>query len=188
MSEAFSVSKEASLRETAINSGLLPRILERLSAISGEKARIFEEKEEEEKLEEMLGEEPKLSKDESVDPNKTKAARKGVGYSAKQGEIFNVGEYLENKKQRNDQIVILIDICTNLFDSEEWEASSEIVEQILKSALLPILESAFRNGSFLDMAKEAQVYHSYCGKHYNYSNFFQLSRALSLTRRTLLPA
>ena len=136
----------------------------------------------------MLGEEPKLSKDESVDPNKTKAARKGVGYSAKQGEIFNVGEYLENKKQRNDQIVILIDICTNLFDSEEWEASSEIVEQILKSALLPILESAFRNGSFLDMAKEAQVYHSYCGKHYNYSNFFQLSRALSLTRRTLLPA
>ena len=163
MSEAFSVSKEASLRETAINSGLLPRILERLSAISGEKARIFEEKEEE-KLEEILGEEPKLSKAESVDPNKTKAARKGVGYSAKQGEIFNVGEYLENKKQRNDQIVILIDICTNLFDSEEWEASSEIVEQILKSALLPILESAFRNGSFLDMAKEAQVYHSYCGK------------------------
>jgi len=27
---------------------------------------------------------------------------------------------------------------------------------------LPILESAFRNGSFLDMAKEANVYHSYC--------------------------
>ena len=32
---------------------------------------------------------------------------------------------------------------------------------ILESPLLPLLESAFRNGSWLDMAKEAAVYHSY---------------------------
>jgi len=69
---------------------------------------------------------------------------------------------LENKKQRNEQIVILIDIITNLFASDEWEASADLVSQMMTSALLPILESAFRNGSFLDMAKEAAVYHSYC--------------------------
>jgi hypothetical protein len=34
----------------------------------------------------------------------------------------------------------------------------------LESALLPLLEQAFRNGSWLDMAKAAEVYHSYLGK------------------------
>ena len=32
---------------------------------------------------------------------------------------------------------------------------------ILESALLPILESALRSGSLLEMAKETQVYNSY---------------------------
>jgi len=35
---------------------------------------------------------------------------------------------LENKKQRNEQIVILVDIITNLFATDEWEASSELVK------------------------------------------------------------
>ena len=34
---------------------------------------------------------------------------------------------------------------------------------MLESALMPLLESAFRNGSWLDMAKEYEVYHSYLG-------------------------
>jgi len=52
----------------------------------------------------VLGAEPQLEKKESAqyDPNITQKARKGVGYSAKQGEIFNVNQYLENKKQRNE--------------------------------------------------------------------------------------
>lgn len=40
-------------------------------------------------------------------------------------------------------------------------ADKEVMEIILESPLLPLLESAFRNGSWLDMAKEAPVYHSY---------------------------
>jgi len=35
------------------------------------------------------------------------------------------------------------------------------MEVIFESPLLPLLESAFRNGSWLDMAKEASLYHSY---------------------------
>jgi hypothetical protein len=58
---------------------------------------------------------------------------------------------------------------THLFASSEWEAPTSLVDQLLTSALLPILESAFRNGSFLDMAKEASMYHSFCA----------LTRALS---------
>jgi hypothetical protein len=34
---------------------------------------------------------------------------------------------LENKKQRNEQIVILIDIIMNIFDTDEWEASQALV-------------------------------------------------------------
>ena len=37
----------------------------------------------------------------------------------------------------------------------------EVCYQILESALLPLLENAFRNGSWIDMVKEAPLYHSY---------------------------
>ncbi len=99
MSEAFTLSKDSHIREQAVESGLLIRILERLGAISGEKARVFEEIPvvEEEKLDA-----PVLAKKDSYDPNVTQKARKGVGYSAKQGELFNVNQYLENKKQRSE--------------------------------------------------------------------------------------
>ena len=39
-----------------------------------------------------------------------------------------------------------------------------MIEELLESALLPILESAFRNGSILEISKEAETYHSYLGK------------------------
>jgi NADH:ubiquinone oxidoreductase subunit E len=55
----------------------------------------------------------------------------------------------------------LIDICSNFLGSKEWTASEEVGEIILESALLPLLEQAFRNGSWLDMAKAAEVYASY---------------------------
>ena len=73
--------------------------------------------------------------------------------------------YLENTKQRNEQIKTLVDICSNFIDSKEWEASDEVAHAIMESALLPLLEQAFRNGSWLDMAKAADVYASYLGKY-----------------------
>jgi len=106
------------VRESAINHGFISRILERLGAISGEKARVFEsaiESKEEEKTATVV-----QAKKEEYDPNVTQKARKGVGYSAKQGEQFNVNAYLENKKQRSEQVVILVDIVTHLFTSDEW--------------------------------------------------------------------
>ncbi len=77
---------------------------------------------------------------------------------------FNVAEYLENKKLRNEQIKNLIDICSNFINCKDWKASDEVSNIVMESALLPLLESAFRNGSWLDMAKEHEVYHSYLGK------------------------
>jgi hypothetical protein len=58
-----------------------------------------------------------------------------------------------------------VDICSNFLGSKEWTASDEVADIILESALLPLLEQAFRNGSWLDMAKAAEVYASYLGKY-----------------------
>ena len=103
-------------------------------------------------------------KKEEPEKNTDKKKRKGVGYSSKQGQTFDVSAYLENTKQRNEQIRTLVDICSNFLGSREWEASDEVGDIILESALLPLLEQAFRNGSWLDMAKAAEVYASYLGK------------------------
>jgi hypothetical protein len=103
-------------------------------------------------------------KKEEPEKNTDKKKRKGVGYSSKQGQTFDVSAYLENTKQRNEQIRTLVDICSNFLGSKEWEASDEVGDIILESALLPLLEQAFRNGSWLDMAKAAEVYASYLGK------------------------
>lgn len=61
----------------------------------------------------------------------------------------------------------MIDICSNFINCKEWKAGDEVLDILLESALLPLLESAFRNGSWLEMAKENEVYHSYLGKTYD---------------------
>lgn len=83
---------------------------------------------------------------------------------------------MDDKKQRNDQIKILVDIVCNFFNSSKWVADKKARRIIILSPLLPLLESAFRNGSWLDMAKEAPVYQSYLA----------LTRSLS-TQDALLP-
>ncbi len=144
--------------------GLLPRILDRLAQISGEKPRSFEETEVEEPIVPSDSKQETSSLMQMTEKNADKKKRKGVGYSSKVGQTFNVTQYLENKKLRNDQIKNLVDICSSFIDCKEWQATDEVTGIILESALLPLLENAFRNGSWLEMAKEHEVYHSYLGK------------------------
>lgn len=119
--------------------------------------------------------------------NVEKRKRKGVGYSSKVGQTFNVTAYLENKKLRNDQIKNLVDICSNFINCRDWKPGEEVLNIVLESALLPLLESAFRNGSWLDMAKESEVYHSYLGKKQSFNNpYLALTRALS-SQKDLVP-
>ena len=78
---------DANMREQAIECGPINRILERLSAVSGEKPR--ERDEEEEPLkEEDMEELPLAKKQSSINEEKlfearTKKKRGGVGYSAR---------------------------------------------------------------------------------------------------------
>ena len=104
LGEVFQVSRGAEVREKALTCGLLRRILERLSAISGEKPRVYEEQVEEAEAAEQdvaAADSEQTKKAEPV-KNTEKKKRKGVGYSSKPGEAFDVTAYLENAKQRNE--------------------------------------------------------------------------------------
>jgi hypothetical protein len=130
LAEIFAISTNVQIRDSAIKAGFLDRILERLGAISGEKARQFEEDQEKEEEEETMNTPQLEKKDSSVDKsNKPRAKRHGVGYTSqnKHEQTFNVTAYLDNKKQRNEQIKTLIDICHNFFKSNSWQASSDVL-------------------------------------------------------------
>ncbi len=49
----------------------------------------------------------------------------------------------------------------NVIKSKDWQAPEAIRSLILESALLPTLESAFRSGSLLDMAKDFELNMAY---------------------------
>jgi hypothetical protein len=85
LSEAFSISNDLKLREIAMESHLLPRILERLGAICGEKPRVFDDAEEVKEVVEAKQE--VMVSTEKTEPasNADKKKRKGVGYSSKVG-------------------------------------------------------------------------------------------------------
>lgn len=100
---------------------MIARILERLSVVSGEKPRIFEDDQEEAPEEIALERQGSSTRPFEMDVDKrAKQKRKGVGYSTKQGERFDVNAYIENKKARNDQIKVLIDIVSGFICSKKW--------------------------------------------------------------------
>lgn len=70
------------IRQIAVEAGFLPRILERLGGIAGEKPRELEAEEidSEEEIEQIV-----LERKKSNTKNVDKKKRKGVGYSASQG-------------------------------------------------------------------------------------------------------
>ena len=106
LAETFKSHDEEGLREQALSSGLINRILERLGVVSGEKPRVFEAENEDavEEMEELdlIRKASSGKANEMGVAERSKAKRKGVGYSTKLGERFDVGAYLENKKLRSD--------------------------------------------------------------------------------------
>jgi hypothetical protein len=101
LSEAFSVAGDVHIRKIAVEAGFIPRILERLGGIAGEKPREKDEtvvvSDPEDDFEDIV-----LERKKSNTKNIDKKKRKGVGYSASQGVQFNVTAFLENKKARNE--------------------------------------------------------------------------------------
>lgn len=79
------------------------------------------------------------------------------------GEVWDVDAYLLQKAESSSiltQIVQILEECVSKggFDSE---TIAKLKVSILESSILPTLESAFRSGSLLEMAKEMNLYQAY---------------------------
>ena len=171
LAEVFGCDSDAKLRDFAIEKQFFQRILDRIGLISKESTRKWyddykkKEKEEEEKSS------PEKRAEEGEEGYKKKIVKKkGVGYASDntgQNQKWNVSEYVESKKSRNEQLQSTIEILTNFLDSKDWQPSKKLVHEICESSLLPLLESALRSASLLEMAKEASLNQSYLSNHYS---------------------
>jgi hypothetical protein len=74
-----------------------------------------------------------------------------------------VSEYLKSKEAKSAQAANIVNILKNVIKSKDWQAPIAIKNMILESALLPTLESAFRSGSLLEMAKDFELNMAYLG-------------------------
>jgi ubiquitin-protein ligase len=142
------------LREKCLQNGMINTFIERIGILTCETARTkVEEKDYDSDSEEEIKTEAKKKK---RDKN-----RKGVGYTTDVGQEWNVNSYLKKKESKNSQISDIIGILKGIIKSEELSIKYCLKELILESALLPVLENAFRSGSILEMAKEYELFNSY---------------------------
>lgn len=94
--------------------------------------------------------------------------KRGIGYASDNtgnNSKWNTAEYVEKKNIRSLQLISLLGIVESFFDFQHWHPSEALLNKLQKtlfeSALLPLLESAFRSGSLLEISKEFDLYHSF---------------------------
>ena len=167
LSELFSVDDGAKIRELAVEKNFFSILLDRLGHASKEVKR---------KWCDVL--EPKENSETESSPNKSVTAgdddytkkivkKKGVGYGSDatgDNKNWNVSDYFANKKSQNEHLQSMVEIIANFIHSKSWQPPKNIINQLCESALLPLLEAAFRSASLLDMTKEASLHHSYLSK------------------------
>lgn len=88
---------------------------------------------------------------------------------------WNVSEYIDSKKMRNEQLIAMVDILHNFINVKKWDPPQKVIEEFCGSALLPLLEAAFRSASLLEMGKELSLNQAY----------LKVTRALA-SQKTLL--
>jgi hypothetical protein len=148
----------------ALEKDLLARILDRIALVSKEKKRHWLDQLEKEEL----ASSPEKVKPDEPEGKKKPIKKKGIGYASDnigQNAKWNTQEYVDNKNLRNEQLCSLLAIIEQFFDYPNWHIPPQVADKLMKivyeSALLPLLEAAFRSGSLLEMAKEADLYKAY---------------------------
>lgn len=157
LSDVFKVDNDAKIRDFAIENHLIDRFLDRIALISKENGRKYVEKIEPEK------EEPaQIEKKKEEDDGKKKIVKKkGVGYASDntgQNQKWNISEYHESKKNQSEQLQSLLGILETFLDFNDWKPPKKFSDLVCTSALLPLIEAAFRSGSLLDMSKDAELF------------------------------
>ncbi|CAD8160802.1 unnamed protein product [Paramecium pentaurelia] len=156
----FSASSGPEVRIKALEQNLIKQILDRIALVSKETKRVFRNVIEEQIVQESPQKNNLLQKS-----NKQK---RGVGYASDntgQNQKWNTIEYVEKKTQKSQQLIGLLGIVESFFDFQHWHPTEELLHKLkntlFESALLPLLESAFRSGSLLEISKEFDLYCKY---------------------------
>ncbi|CAK77506.1 unnamed protein product (macronuclear) [Paramecium tetraurelia] len=156
----FSASSGPEVRIKALEQNLIKQILDRIALVSRETKREFRNKVEEQVVQE--------SPQKNNTLQKSTKQKRGVGYASDntgQNQKWNTIEYVEKKTQKSQQLIGLLGIVESFFDFQHWHPSEELLHKLkntlFESALLPLLESAFRSGSLLEISKEFELYCKY---------------------------
>ena len=164
LSDVFKIDNDAKIRDFALDKQLIDRFLDRIAIISKESGRKWVEKIEAEKVEEDKSNEKVQSPKKEEDYAKKAIKKKGVGYASDntgQNQKWNISEYHESKKNQSEQLQSLLNILETFLDFNDWKSPKRFYDLLACSALLPLIESAFRSGSLLDMSKDAELFISY---------------------------
>jgi len=176
LADSFKMGSGVDACNIVIKTNKFSKILEALAVITKEKARRWVDNPEEEDKRDSVQTSPVKVEDTTGGDKKKPLKKKGVGYgtdyggagnfpgSKTQGSDWNVNQFVEKRKMKNDQIVALINVLASIFETKGWEPPSDVLRMVCESALLPILESAFRNGSLVDMGKESDLFFAYLSK------------------------
>ena len=161
LDSTFKESKSAELRQVAIDTGIFNLILEKLEHLTHEKPRKFMPGNEND---ENNNNDNNKNKDNNNNHDVKKKSKKGVGYGSDQtgdNKTWDVSQYLEGKHSNSIQIASLINLLTDFFDTSEMKMNEKLLNIFLESVILPCIESAYRGGTLLELAKDAELYYAY---------------------------
>ena len=166
LDKSFTENKSSNLREIAIENGIFSNILEKLESLTHEKPRKYEPKTEQEEKEEEEKEKEKLKENEEKNKieNNTNKKAKGVGYGSDRtgdNKSWDINSYLEGKKTNSSQIVSIIKLLINFFNTQNFTMNEKLMKLFLESPILPCLESAYRGGTLLELSKDSELYMAY---------------------------
>ena len=157
LSDVFKVDNNAEIRDFALEKHLIDRFLDRIALISKENGRKYVDE-----IPEVKEEEQKVEKKKEEDDGKKKIVKKkGIGYASDntgQNQKWNISEYHESKKNQSEQLQSLLGILETFLDFNDWKPPKKFYDIVCTSALLPLIEAAFRSGSLLDMSKDADLF------------------------------
>lgn len=88
--------------------------------------------------------------------NVQKKKKKGTGYSSNDNQNqskWTTNEWIQYRKMMNQEIQRVIAIFVSFLDCERPLDDVRLADKIKNSCLLPLIESALRSGSLLDISK-----------------------------------
>ena len=96
------------------------------------------------------------AKPDDDDASKKIKKKKGVSYGTESSgnTKWTTAENTESKKENSEQIQNIMNMFANFLNTKDWKVPKSLVEEIMCSCLLPLIESMLRAGTLLEISKD----------------------------------